>query len=162
MEEDGEVDVAPKRVRRLPEAAIGRRRRGGRGGWGRDGGETRQPEDRMWATEDFLPASLEQQFGAEGAYYADLTRCLQESAQGAYRESSSKAHARTPVDLNEPASSPFGDFSFALGGTPPSAFVDVPTHMDADDQAPPAAEDPKPRRGHRAIRRRGCGTGGHM
>ncbi|MED6179022.1 hypothetical protein PIB30_113142, partial [Stylosanthes scabra] len=38
MEEDGEVEVAPQRVRRLPEAAIGRRRRGGRGGQGRGGG----------------------------------------------------------------------------------------------------------------------------
>ncbi|MED6214984.1 hypothetical protein PIB30_108808 [Stylosanthes scabra] len=37
MEEDGEVDVAPQRVHRLPEAAIGRRRRGGRGGQGRGG-----------------------------------------------------------------------------------------------------------------------------
>ncbi|MED6176027.1 hypothetical protein PIB30_084038 [Stylosanthes scabra] len=36
MEEDGEVDVAPQRVRRLPKAAIGRRRRGGRGGRGHD------------------------------------------------------------------------------------------------------------------------------
>ncbi|MED6203164.1 hypothetical protein PIB30_112884, partial [Stylosanthes scabra] len=50
MEEDGEVEVAPQRVRRLPEAAIGRRRRGGRGGQGRGGGETRQPEDRMCHT----------------------------------------------------------------------------------------------------------------
>ncbi|MED6152676.1 hypothetical protein PIB30_094346 [Stylosanthes scabra] len=33
--------------------------------------------------------------------------------------------------------------------------------MDADDQAPPAAEDPEPRRGRRAVRRRGCGMGGH-
>ncbi|MED6161824.1 hypothetical protein PIB30_064362 [Stylosanthes scabra] len=103
-----------------------------------------------------------QQFGAEGAYYADLARCLQESPQGAYGGSSSQAQARTPIDLNEPASDPFVNFSFALGGTPPSAFVDVPTHMDADDQAPPAAEDPEPRRGRRAIRRRGCGTGDHM
>ncbi|MED6226820.1 hypothetical protein PIB30_107494 [Stylosanthes scabra] len=72
MEEDGEVEVAPQRVRRLPEAAIGRCR------------------------------------------------------------------------------------------TPPSAFVDGPSHMDADDQAPPAVADPEPRRGRRAVRRRGCGTGGHM
>ncbi|MED6161823.1 hypothetical protein PIB30_064361 [Stylosanthes scabra] len=36
------------------------------------------------------------------------------------------------------------------------------SHLDANDQAPPAAEDPEPRRGRRAIRRRGCGTGGHM
>ncbi|MED6110363.1 hypothetical protein PIB30_042076 [Stylosanthes scabra] len=28
------------------------------------------------------PASLERQFGADGAYYADLARCLQESPQG--------------------------------------------------------------------------------
>ncbi|MED6117807.1 hypothetical protein PIB30_113304, partial [Stylosanthes scabra] len=52
--EDGEVEVAPQRVRRLPEAAIGRRRRGGRGGRGQGrggaGGETRQPEDRMCHT----------------------------------------------------------------------------------------------------------------
>ncbi|MED6176305.1 hypothetical protein PIB30_086858 [Stylosanthes scabra] len=109
-----------------------------------------------------VPASLEQQFGAKGAYYADLARCLQESPQGAYGGSSSQAHARTPVDLNEPASGPFGDFPFLLGGTPPSAFVDLPTHMDAADQAPPAAEDLEPRRGRRAICRRGCGTGGHM
>ncbi|MED6211162.1 hypothetical protein PIB30_070996 [Stylosanthes scabra] len=38
MEEDGEVDVVPQRVRRMPEATIGRHRRGGRGGRGRDGG----------------------------------------------------------------------------------------------------------------------------
>ncbi|MED6118095.1 hypothetical protein PIB30_116503, partial [Stylosanthes scabra] len=61
-----------------------------------------------------------------------------------------------------PASDPFVDYSFALGGTPPSAFVDDPSHLDADDQAPPAAEDPEPRRGRRAVRRRGCGTGGHV
>ncbi|MED6189880.1 hypothetical protein PIB30_100329 [Stylosanthes scabra] len=177
MEEDGEVDVAPQRVRRLPEAAIGRRRRGGRGGQGRGGGEMRQPEDQMEATESLpvvpchgppvqahrvIPASLEQQFGAEGAYYADLARCLQESPQRAYGGSLTQAQARTPVDLNEQASDPFVDFSFALGGIPPSAFADVPTHMDADDQAPPAAEDLEPRRGRRAIRRRGCGMGGHM
>ncbi|MED6184577.1 hypothetical protein PIB30_048724 [Stylosanthes scabra] len=164
MEEDGEVDVAPQRVRRLPEAAIGRRRRGGRGGQGLGGGETRQPEDRMGATKSLpvVPCHRPPQFGAEGAYYADLARCLQESPQGAYGGSSSQAQARTPVDLNEQASDPFVDFSFALGGTPPSAFIDVPTHMDADDQAPPTAEDPEPRRGRRAIRRSGCGTGGHM
>ncbi|MED6202247.1 hypothetical protein PIB30_103411, partial [Stylosanthes scabra] len=108
------------------------------------------------------PASLEQQFGAEGAYYADLARCLQGSPQGALGRSSSQAQGRTHVDLNEPASDPFVNSSFALGGTPPSAFVDGPSHMDADDQAPPAAEDPEPRRGRRAVRRRGCGTGGHV
>ncbi|MED6151680.1 hypothetical protein PIB30_084726 [Stylosanthes scabra] len=137
MEEDGEVDVAPRRVCRMLEAAIGRRCRGGRGGRGRDGGggETRQSEDRRGrrripCRRAFRPASLEQQFGAEGAYYADLARCLQESPQGASGGSSSQAHAHTPVDLNETASDPFGDFSFALGGTPPSAFVDVqPTWM---------------------------------
>ncbi|MED6214437.1 hypothetical protein PIB30_103101 [Stylosanthes scabra] len=105
------------------------------------------------------PASLEQQFGAEGAYYADLARCLQGSPQGALGRSSSQAQGRTHVDLNQPASDPFLDSSFALGGTPPSAFVDGPSHMDADDQAPPAAADPEPRRGRRAIRRRDVGRG---
>ncbi|MED6189945.1 hypothetical protein PIB30_100971, partial [Stylosanthes scabra] len=84
------------------------------------------------------------------------------SPQGALGRSSSQAQGRTHVDLNRPASDPFVDSSFALGGTPPSAFVDGPSHMDADDQAPSAAEDPEPRRGRRAVRRRGCGTGGHV
>ncbi|MED6159743.1 hypothetical protein PIB30_045062 [Stylosanthes scabra] len=128
MEEDGEVDIAPQRVCRLPEAVIGRRRRGGRGGQGHSRGRRRGSRRTGWGR----------------------------------RRSSSQAHARTPVDLNEPASGLYSDFSFALGGTLPSAFFDVPTHMDADDQAPPAAEAPEPRRGRRPIRRRGCGTGGHM
>ncbi|MED6169062.1 hypothetical protein PIB30_017815 [Stylosanthes scabra] len=140
MEEDGEVDVAPQRVRRMPEAAIGHRRRGGRGGRGRDRGGDKAAEGPEGGDGGF-PAgepsgSAVPQTPAvrgRGAYYADLARCLQESPQGASGGSSSQAHARTPVDLNEPAFGPFGDFSFALGGTPPSAFVDVPTHMDADD-----------------------------
>ncbi|MED6224823.1 hypothetical protein PIB30_087818, partial [Stylosanthes scabra] len=116
MEEDGEVDVAPQRVRRLPEAAIGRRRRGGRGGQGRGGDEAAGGPD--------VPHTP----GASTQGYVDETQ----------------------------------QFFGSPGGTPPSAFVDGPSHMDADDQAPPAAEDPEPRRGRRAVRRRGCGTGGHM
>ncbi|MED6117023.1 hypothetical protein PIB30_105811, partial [Stylosanthes scabra] len=141
MEEDGEVDVAPQRVRRLPEAAIGRRRRGGRGGQGRGGGGDEAaegpdvPHTPGASTQGYVdetqrffgsprgsffdgvlsPASLEQQFGAEGAYYADLARCLQGSPQGALGRSSIQAQVRTHVDLNQPASDPFVDSSFALG-----------------------------------------------
>ncbi|MED6227224.1 hypothetical protein PIB30_111373, partial [Stylosanthes scabra] len=157
MEEDGEVEVAPQRVRRLPEAAIGRRREGGRGGQGRGGGgETRQPEDRMCHT----PPGLAHRVMWMRRNSSSDPRGG--SPQGALGRSSSQAQGRTHVDLNQPASDPFVDSSFALGGTPPSAFVDGPSHMDADDQEPPAAEDPEPRRGRRAVRRRGCGTGGHM
>ncbi|MED6131910.1 hypothetical protein PIB30_014356 [Stylosanthes scabra] len=114
------------------------------------------------------PTFLERQFGADGAYYADWARCLQESPQVAYSGSSSQAHAHAPVDLNEPASDLFGDFSFVLGGTPPSAFVDVPAQEQDDDQAQHVVggraehdgEDPEPRRGRRVTRRRGCGAGG--
>ncbi|MED6200305.1 hypothetical protein PIB30_083755 [Stylosanthes scabra] len=161
IEEDGEVDVAPQRVHRLPEAAIGRRRRGGRGGQGRGGGEMRQPEDRMCHTPPGLAHRvmwMRRSSSSDPRGGPSLT----ESPQGALGGSSSQAQIRTHVDLNQPATDPFVDFSFALGGTPPSAFVDGPTHMNADDQAPPAAEDPEPRRGRRAVRRRGCGTGGHM
>ncbi|MED6166449.1 hypothetical protein PIB30_109393, partial [Stylosanthes scabra] len=176
MEEDGEFDVAPQRVRRVAEED-----RGGAGGGDEAAGGPDVPHTPGASTQGYVdetqqffgspgglffdgvlsPASLEQQFGAEGAYYADLARCLQGSPQGALGRSSSQAQGRTHVDLNQPASDPFVDSSFALGGTPPSAFVDGPSHMDADDQAPPAAEDPEPRRGRRAVRRRGCGMGGH-
>ncbi|MED6129713.1 hypothetical protein PIB30_110613 [Stylosanthes scabra] len=160
MEEDGEVEVAPQRVRRLPEAAIGRRRRGGRGGQGRGGGGDEAaggpdvPHTPGASTQGYVRRNSSSD--PRGGH------SLTGSPQGAIGRSSSQAQGRTHVDLNEPASDPFVDSSFALGGTPPSAFVDGPSHMDADDQAPPAAEDPEPRRDRRAVRRRGCGTGGHV
>ncbi|MED6121002.1 hypothetical protein PIB30_025957 [Stylosanthes scabra] len=139
--EDDDIDVAPPRVRRMPEAAIGRRRRGGRRGQGGGDGGSHAAEPSGSAvgqtagasTQGYVDetqqifgspgqsffegvlshASLERQFGADGAYYADLARCLQESPQAAHRGSSSQP----PVDLNEPATDLFGDFSFTLGGT---------------------------------------------
>ncbi|MED6190802.1 hypothetical protein PIB30_109556, partial [Stylosanthes scabra] len=164
MEEDGEVDVAPQRGwqrRTGHDGGGGHEVAGGQdGGHGEPSGGSvpRTPgastQGYVDETQQFFgspgesffdgvlsPASLEQQFGV---------------TSGCMRGILEPGASRTPVDLNEPASDPFVDFSFALGGTPLSAFVDVPTHMDADDQAPPTAEDPETRRGRRAIRRRGC------
>ncbi|MED6191699.1 hypothetical protein PIB30_003044 [Stylosanthes scabra] len=101
--EGDDVDVAPPGVRRMPEAAIGRRRRGGRRGQagpsGSHVGQTASASTQGYVDETqqqffgspgqsffkgvLSPASLERQFGADGAYYADLARCLQESPQGA-------------------------------------------------------------------------------
>ncbi|MED6141513.1 hypothetical protein PIB30_104167, partial [Stylosanthes scabra] len=149
MEEDGEVDVAPQRVRRVAEED-----RGGAGGDEAAGGPD-VPHTPGASTQGYVDET-QQFFGSPGGH------SLTGSPQGALGRSSSQAQVRTHVDVNQPASDPFVDSSFALGGTPPSAFVDGPSHMDADDQAPPAAEDPEPRRGRKAVRRRGCGTGGHM
>ncbi|MED6178984.1 hypothetical protein PIB30_112662, partial [Stylosanthes scabra] len=119
MEEDGEVEVAPQRVRRLPEAAIGRRRRGGRGGQGRGGGETRQPEDRMCHTPPGL-AHRVMWMRRNSSSDPRGGHSLTGSPPGALGRSSSQAQGCTHVDLNQPASDPFVDYSFALGGTPPS------------------------------------------
>ncbi|MED6108336.1 hypothetical protein PIB30_022926 [Stylosanthes scabra] len=166
--EGDDVDVAPPRVRRMPEAAIGRHRRGGRrgqaGGGGTEcgggGSHAAEPSGshvgQTTGVSTHGPASIEKQFGADSAYYVDLARCLQESPQGAQRGSSSQV----PVDLNEPATDLFGDFSFALGVTPPSAFGDVPAPVHDDDQD--RHQDPEPCRGRRVPRHRGCGTGGHI
>ncbi|MED6112660.1 hypothetical protein PIB30_063590 [Stylosanthes scabra] len=110
------------------------------------------------------PASMEQQFGQEGSYYADLARCLQESPQDTLRPATDQVHATLPVDLNESAFEPLGYFSFALGGTPPSAFVDVHPQVDPVIPAEEGHEEPTPEpcRGCRVPRRQGCGTGGHM
>ncbi|MED6129214.1 hypothetical protein PIB30_105744, partial [Stylosanthes scabra] len=110
------------------------------------------------------PASLEQRFGQEGAYYADLARCLQIYPQTITRPATDQVQAPLPMDLNELPSDILGDFSFTLGGTPPSAFKGVPPQLDHDIPAEEGHEEPvpEPRRGRRVPRRRGCGTGGHM
>ncbi|MED6149228.1 hypothetical protein PIB30_060428 [Stylosanthes scabra] len=62
------------------------------------------------------PASMEQQFGQRPPTMLIWP--------GVYR---SPPRAPVPVDLNVPAHDfTFEDFSFAVGGTPPSAFVDPP------------------------------------
>ncbi|MED6151895.1 hypothetical protein PIB30_086715, partial [Stylosanthes scabra] len=90
------------------------------------------------------PTSMEQQFGQEAAYYADLARCLQESLQAILRPSTDQIPPHLPIDLNELASDLLGDFSFVLGGTPPSAFVDVPPQVDHDILAQEGEEERAP------------------
>ncbi|MED6131976.1 hypothetical protein PIB30_015126 [Stylosanthes scabra] len=79
------------------------------------------------------------------------------------------------LDLNEPVSSPSHLF-MTLGGTPlpashvPGASWDVsfiePARLPTSPVSPAPAEHPDepaaPGQAHRASRRRGCGTGGHM
>ncbi|MED6192958.1 hypothetical protein PIB30_014743 [Stylosanthes scabra] len=79
------------------------------------------------------------------------------------------------LDLNEPVSGPSHAF-MTPGGTPPSAAHvpggswEIPFMAPARVPTPPASptpakqpEEPAARgRTHKALRRRGCGTGSHM
>ncbi|RYQ99578.1 hypothetical protein Ahy_B07g087523 [Arachis hypogaea] len=89
---------------------------------------------------DMLRDDYRPQMPAEHAQFADQ------------QPRSDDVQAQLPVDLNEPAGSPFDPW-FALGGTPASAFSAVPAQPSA------AAPDHRPRRVRRPPL---CGTGGHL
>ncbi|QHN88515.1 uncharacterized protein DS421_16g564140 [Arachis hypogaea] len=89
---------------------------------------------------DMLRDDYRPQMPAEHAQFADQ------------QPRSDDVQAQLPVDLNEPAGSPFDPW-FALGGTPASAFSAAPA------QPSVAAPDHRPRRVRRPPL---CGTGGHL
>ncbi|QHN79144.1 uncharacterized protein DS421_19g667580 [Arachis hypogaea] len=89
---------------------------------------------------DMLRDDYRPQMPAEHAQFADQ------------QPRSDDVQAQLPVDLNEPAGSPFDPW-FALGGTSASAFSAAPA------QPSVAAPDHRPRRVRRPPL---CGTGGHL
>ncbi|MED6142032.1 hypothetical protein PIB30_109468 [Stylosanthes scabra] len=90
-----------------------------------------------------------------------------------YRPGFDGRQVQVQMDLNEPASAPSHLFT-AYAGTPASAYMHDAHFMDPYPIPPQGPEDPPADdaagdegvapvgRGRRVLRRRGCGTGGHM
>ncbi|MED6140218.1 hypothetical protein PIB30_091087 [Stylosanthes scabra] len=188
MEEGQDLDVPPHRIPRMPETAIGGKRRrgdgsdrgrGDTGAWVDGEGGRSEPGPAGQHVGEASGSVVPQTPGASTQGYVDDTLPDFGSLSASFfdgilnpasleQQFDQEVQPPFPVDLNEPASDMLGDFSFALGGTPPSAFVgvypqldhDIPTEEGHEELAAEAA--PEPRRGRKVPRRQGCGTGGHM
>ncbi|RYQ97480.1 hypothetical protein Ahy_B08g093527 [Arachis hypogaea] len=120
---------------------------------------------------------LDANFG--GSHFLDeISAIMQEDDAAGRRGQTSGTQAPLDVDLNEPPTMPAPD-SFALGGTPPSAYTDA-SHSVAGPSGEPVQprppEKPAPdeeedeikdeelliRRGHRTRVPRRCFTGSHL